>query len=130
MLKNSVLLKGTFDAVLKDLFAAADIDGANSVSQFIRIMLPLSMPMVTTLFLMNFVTAWNDYLWPLMILRDEAKFTIPVRLQSFTDNFYKMTQYYAPPLAGYVIVSVPLLILFSFASKQFISGMTSGAFKM
>ncbi len=125
-----LLLRGYFDGLPKDLFEAADIDGANSVTQFIKILCPLSLPMIMTLLLMNFMTSWNDYLWPLMMLRTESKFTIPVNLQSFTNYFYKMTQYYAPALAGYVIVSVPILVLFGFTSKQFIEGLTAGAFKM
>ncbi|MBQ9482540.1 MAG: carbohydrate ABC transporter permease, partial [Clostridia bacterium] len=125
-----LLLRVYFDGLPKDLFEAAEIDGANSVTQFVKITAPLAAPMVMTLVLMNFMTSWNDYLWPLMILRDEAKFTIPVNLQSFTEYFYKMNQYYAPALAGYVIVSVPILVLFGFTSRQFIAGMTSGAFKM
>ena len=125
-----MLLRGYFDSLPKGLLEAAEIDGANSAVQFIKITVPLSIPMVMTLFLMNFMTSWNDYLWPLMILHDEAKFTISVNLQSFTDYFYKMKQYYAPALAGYVIVSLPILVLFGFTSKQFIQGMTAGAFKM
>ncbi|MDY2879685.1 MAG: carbohydrate ABC transporter permease [Candidatus Borkfalkiaceae bacterium] len=125
-----LLLRGYFDALPKGLSEAAEIDGAGTLTQFIRIALPLSVPMVTTLFLMNFMTTWNDYLWPLMILRNEEKFTIPINLQSFTDAFYKTNQYYAPALAGYVIVSVPMLVLFGFTSRQFIQGMTAGAFKM
>lgn len=124
-----LLLRGYFDSIPKELFDAAKIDGANSVQQFLMILVPLAIPMIMTLFLMNFMTSWNDYLWPLMILQDEAKYTIPVNLQSFTNSFYKMNQYYGPVLAGYVIVSVPILILFGFTSKRFISGMTSGAFK-
>ena len=58
------------------------------------------------------------------------KYTIPVMLNSFTLDYYKTELYYAAPLAGSVIVSVPILVLFAFTSKQFIRGMTSGAFKM
>ena len=125
-----LLLRGYFDSIPKGLLDAAEIDGATPSVQFIKIVLPLAFPMISTLFLMNFMTTWNDYLWPLMILKDEAKFTISVNLQSFTDYFYNMNNYYAPVLAGYVIVSVPMLVLFGLASKQFIEGMTAGAFKM
>ena len=125
-----MLLRGYFDSLPKGLFEAAEIDGASSLLQFVKITAPLSLPMITTLLLMNFMTSWNDYLWPLMILRNEAKFTISVNLQSFTNYFYKMNNYYAPALAGYVIVSLPILVLFGFTSKQFIEGMTAGAFKM
>ncbi len=126
-----LLLRGYFDGLPKDLFDAAQIDGANSVKQFFSVCMPLGAPMLITLALMNFMTAWNDYLWPLMILGNYAdKYTIPVMLQSFTSDFYKTEYYYGPPLAGSVIVSIPMFVLFALCSKQFIRGMTSGAVKM
>ncbi len=126
-----LLLRGFFDSIPRDLFDAADIDGANSVKQFVKIALPLSLPILLTLVLMNFMTSWNDYLWPMIMLGNQTdKYTIPVMLNSFTLDYYKTELYYAAPLAGSVIVSVPILVLFAFTSKQFIRGMTSGAFKM
>ena len=126
-----LLLRGFFDGIPRDLFDAADIDGANSVKQFVKIALPLSLPILLTLVLMNFMTSWNDYLWPMIMLGNQTdKYTIPVMLNSFTLDYYKTELYYAAPLAGSVIVSVPILVLFAFTSEQFIRGMTSGAFKM
>ena len=126
-----LLLRGFFDGIPRDLFDAADIDGANSVKQFVKIALPLSLPILLTLVLMNFMTSWNDYLWPMIMLGNQSdKYTLPVMLNSFTLDYYKTELYYAAPLAGSVIVSVPILVLFAFTSKQFIRGMTSGAFKM
>ena len=57
-----LLLRGFFDGLPKDLFDAADLDGANSVRQFFSVCLPLSTPILMTLVLMNFMTSWNDYL--------------------------------------------------------------------
>ena len=126
-----LLLRGFFDGLPKDLFDAADLDGANSVRQFFSVCLPLSTPILMTLVLMNFMTSWNDYLWPMIMLGNETgKYTIPVMLNAFTTDYYKTELYYGAPLAGSVIVSIPILVLFAFASRQFISGMTSGAFKM
>ena len=126
-----LLLRGFFDGLPKDLFDAADLDGANSVRQFFSVCLPLSTPILMTLVLMNFMTSWNDYLWPMIMLGNETgKYTIPVMLNAFTTDYYKTELYYGAPLAGSVIVSIPILVLFAFTSRQFISGMTSGAFKM
>ena len=126
-----LLLRGFFDGLPKDLFDAADLDGANSVRQFFSVCLPLSTPILMTLVLMNFMTSWNDYLWPMIMLGNETgKYTIPVMLNAFTTDYYKTELYYGAPLAGSVIVSIPVLVLFEFTSRQFISGMTSGAFKM
>ena len=126
-----LLLRGFFDGLPKDLFDAADLDGANSVRQFFSVCLPLSTPILMTLVLMNFMTSWNDYLWPMIMLGNETgKYTIPVMLNAFTTDYYKTELYSGAPLAGSVIVSIPVLVLFAFTSRQFISGMTSGAFKM
>ena len=126
-----LLLRGFFDGLPKDLFDAADLDGANSVRQFFSVCLPLSTPILMTLVLMNFMTSWNDYLWPMIMLGNETgKYTIPVMLNAFTTDYYKTELYYGAPLAGSVIVSIPILVLFAFTSRQFISGMTSGAYKM
>lgn len=126
-----LLLRGFFDGLPKDLFDAADLDGANSVRQFFSVCLPLSTPILMTLVLMNFMTSWNGYLWPMIMLGNETgKYTIPVMLNAFTTDYYKTELYYGAPLAGSVIVSIPILVLFAFTSRQFISGMTSGAFKM
>ena len=126
-----LLLKGFFDGIPKDLFEAAELDGANSIKQFIKICLPLGVPIVVTLCLMNFMTCWNDYLWPMIMLGNASeKYTIPVMLNTFTTDYYKTELFYGAPLAGSVIVSAPMLILFAFTSKQFIGGMTSGALKM
>lgn len=126
-----LLLRGFFDGIPKDLFDAAELDGAGSLHQFFNVCLPLSAPILLTLVLMNFMTSWNDYLWPMIMLGNETgKYTIPVMLNAFTTDYYKVELYYAAPLAGSVIVGLPILVLFAFTSKQFISGMTSGAFKM
>lgn len=126
-----LLLKGAFDSIPKDLFDAADIDGAGSVRQFTGICVPLGFPIIITLVLMNFMTCWNDYLWPMIMLGNKSNmYTIPVMLNTFTTDYYKTELFYGAPLAASVIVSLPILILFGFTSKQFIRGMTSGALKM
>lgn len=126
-----LLLKGFFDGIPKDLFEAAELDGAGSVKQFFNVSVPLGIPIIVTLVLMNFMTGWNDYMWPMIMLGNMSdKYTIPVMLNTFTSEYYKTELYYGAPLAGSVIVSAPILVLFAFTSKQFISGMTSGALKM
>ena len=71
-----LLLRGFFDGLPKDLFDAADLDGANSVRQFFSVCLPLSTPILMTLVLMNFMTSWNDYLWPMTVLENVEYMTV------------------------------------------------------
>ena len=125
-----LLLRTFFNGLPGGLFEAADLDGANGVTKYFLIALPLSLPIMATLGLTSFLNSWNDLIWPQLILRRDELQTISVAMNSFTTNYYNTTHSYAVPLAGYVIVSTPLILVFSFTSKQFMAGLTSGAFKM
>ena len=130
-LPMGVLLPRTFfNGLPGGLFEAASLDGANSFEMFFMIAVPLSVPILATLGLTSFLGSWNDLIWPQLILRRDNLQTITIAMTSFTTNYYNTTHSYAVPMAGYVIVSAPLLMLFAFTSKQFIAGLTSGAFKM
>ena len=125
-----MLLRTFYNGLPKDLFEAAELDGAGSLYCFLQIALPLSLPITATLALTSWMTAWNDLIWSTLILRRDTVQTFSVALNSFTTDYYEKTHSYGVPLAGYVIVSLPLIVIFSFTSKQFVSGLTSGAFKM
>lgn len=125
------LLRSFFQGVHRELFEAAEIDGASKVGQFFRILLPLSRPILFTLGLSSLMTAWNDLVWPrLILMNSEELHTISVGIFELTRRYGQESFGMGVPLAAYVIVSIPLLIAFFLASKQFISGLTSGAFKM
>lgn len=124
------LLKTFFAGLPQDLFEAAELDGASKFRQYIMIALPLSVPILSTLGIMQLIGAWNDLLWPQLILQEESMHTITIGLAPFTESYYNEFLSLGVPFAGYVIVSLPLLVVFFFASKQFIRGLTSGAFKM
>lgn len=124
------LLNTFFGGLPKDLFEAAELDGASRFRQYLVVALPLSVPILATLGIMQLLSAWNDLLWPQLILQDEAMHTITIGLAPFTESYYNDFLSLGVPFAGYVIVSIPLLVIFFFASKQFIRGLTSGAFKM
>ena len=126
---NIFLLRTFFAGVPGEVMEAAEIDGASRFRQFWNFMLPLSLPIIFTAGLMLFMQSWNDLIWPMMVLKEEH-YTVATGLIPFTTEYYKMTGSYSVPMAGYVLTSIPLLILFFFTSKQFISGLTSGAFKM
>ena len=124
------LITTFFKGIPNELFEAAEIDGANKFKQYILIAVPLTIPIIATLGLMTFMSAWNDLLWPRLILQNESLHTISIGLVPFTENYYSTVGSFGVPFAGYVIVSMPLIILFIFTSKQFIKGLTSGAFKL
>lgn len=125
-----MLLRTSISGISKEMFEAAEMDGAKNLRIFFQIVLPMVKPIVSALVIMQFVGTWNDYLWPKLVLTSDINQTIPVRLVTFTKDYYAMTGGYGAPYAGYVISSIPLIVIFLVASKQFINGMTSGAFKM
>lgn len=126
---NIFLLRTFFSGVPGEVFEAAEIDGASKAKQFLHFMIPLSLPIIFTAGIMLFMQSWNDLIWPMMVLKEEH-YTIATGLIPFTTEYYRMTGSYSVPMAGYVLTSIPLIILFFFTSKQFIGGLTSGAFKM
>ena len=105
------LLKTSMEGLSKSLFEAADIEGAGDVQILTKIVVPLSKPTLSTVTIMTGLAAWNNYLWPLV--------------STTGDN----TQQIGIMFAGYVTASLPLILLFCFASKSFVSGLTQGAVK-
>ncbi len=125
-----ILMRTSIKGISKEMYEAAEMDGAKNIRIFFQIVIPLVKPIIAAIVIMQFVATWNDYLWPKLVLNSDVNQTIPVRLVAFTADYYRDNSAYGAPFAGYVISSIPLIIIFAVASKQFISGMTSGAFKI
>jgi ABC-type glycerol-3-phosphate transport system permease component len=129
-LPYSIFLFTTFfGQIPKEVLEAAKVDGAKNSQVFVRFILPLSRPILATVFLQSFISEWGDYLWARLVLTDQDLWTLPVTLVSLTD-YYGATISYGVPFAGYVLSSIPMLILFIVGAKQLIAGLTSGSVKM
>ena len=109
-----------------ELEEAAALDGANQWQTFWRIMVPLVRPAVATVAVFRFVPIWNDFLFPLVLLRRDDKYTLPVGLTSF---FGENATNYSAVFAGLVITTIPLIVLFLVATKQIVAGLTAGMAK-
>ena len=120
------LLRTFFSSIPAELFDVAKIDGANDFQIYRHVALPLSKGILATLAILRFQQIWNDLIWPLITVSTNAKRTITVGLFYFQGG--AQTQYGAM-FAGYLIASIPLLLLFAFSMKQFMVGMTAGAIK-
>jgi ABC-type glycerol-3-phosphate transport system permease component len=120
------ILRSFIERIPKDLFEAARIDGASHAKVFRHIVMPLAKPILISLMLMNFLANWNDFIWPLLVVPKEKMKTVTVGLYAFTD--VQQVQY-GLMFAGFVIASIPLIILFSINMNYFIKGVTAGAIK-
>jgi ABC-type glycerol-3-phosphate transport system permease component len=120
------MLRNFISDIPQDLFEAAEIDGANHFQQIRHVVLPLSGPILGTIGVMHFIGAWNDFILPLIIMRDHARLPVMVQLLRMAGEYIKL---WGPLMAGYAIASIPIIILFVFAQRLFIKGMTEGAVK-
>lgn len=112
-------------SVPDDMLDAARVDGASELRIFLRIVLPVSRPGLASLAILFFVLKWNDFLWPLAVLRSEEVQTVPVMLNSLQ----------GPPgrtafdvlMAGSVVSVLPMLLLFLLLQRHLVVGLTAGA---
>jgi ABC-type glycerol-3-phosphate transport system permease component len=123
---NIFILRGFVEQIPNDLFEAAEIDGASHFQQFWKIVVPLSGPITGTIAVTSFLAAWNDFILPLIVLRDSELYTVTICLLRLDGEYLK---YWGPLMAGYAISSIPVIILFVFTMRLFIRGMTEGAVK-
>lgn len=120
------VLSAFYRSLPGELDEAARIDGAGEFRIFGQIMLPLVRPALASVMLFQFVPLWHEFLYPLVLLRSEEKFTIPRGLSQF---FGEYTTDWSALFAGLVLATAPLFVLFVLATKQIIAGLTAGMSK-
>jgi len=120
------ILRGFIENIPGELFESAEIDGASHLQQFLNIVVPLSGPIVGTIAVTGFINAWNDYILPVVCLRDQELYTVTLGLTRLNGSYLKE---WGPLMAGFTLSSVPVIILFVFSMRLFIRGMTEGAVK-
>jgi len=121
-----ILMRTAFLAVPKELEEAAMLDGAGAWQRFTRIMLPSAKGTVAVVAIFAFVFAWDDFLWPLVILKDQANYTLTVGIQYLSGTFTSNQRVVA---AGTMIAVIPLLILFFSLQRWFFRGVGEGGVK-
>jgi len=121
------LLRQYIQTIPNSLFEAAKVDGASEYQVFKNIVIPLSFPIMVTLFLLTFLSQWSNFLWQLIVnTPDSALRTLPVGLALFKGQY---AIEWESMMAGACFSIIPIAILFLLAQKFFIEGMTSGAVK-
>lgn len=113
-------------SVPNELLEAARIDGCNEFKIFNKIVLPIVIPSVATMSIFNFITSWNNYLTPLIILNDEKKYTVPI-MTALAKGVYQSD--FGAIYVCIALSMVPIMIVFLFCSKYIIGGITMGSVK-
>lgn len=120
------LLRQYMKNINNEFIEAALMDGANYFQIYLKIIMPMSVVPITTLLVINFMNYWNDYFWPLIILTDPSKMTLPVMLSKLNSQY---STEFNTLMAGSLISMIPILIVYMFAQKHFIRGIQEGGIK-
>jgi multiple sugar transport system permease protein len=113
-------------SIPEDLLDAARVDGAGEYRIFWSIVIPVIQPILVTLAVFTFLSAWNDFMWPLIVLSDDAKYTLPVALASLSGEHVQDT---GLMMAGSVLTVLPVVLLFIVLQRAYIRGVMMGSVK-
>jgi len=105
---------------------AARVDGAGELRVFRSVALPLMTPILVTLALVTFMGSWNDFLWPLIVLADDRRYTLPVALANLVGEHVQDTELV---MAGAVLTILPVVLLFLVLQRWYVAGIASGGVK-
>jgi putative chitobiose transport system permease protein len=124
---NVLLMRGAFLAVPRELEDSAMIDGAGEWQRFRHLYLPSAWGAVMVVVINTFIAAWDDFLWPLIVLRSESSMTLTLGLSRLQSSSFGYDQRVV--MAGSVISIVPVLVLFFITQRWFYKGVSAGAVK-
>lgn len=123
---STFVLASFFRQLPRDLDEAARIDGAGSFRVLWNVLLPLVKPAIATVVVFRFVPVWNDFFYPLVLMRDRQAYTLPVGITRF---FGEYQTDWATLFAGLTMATFPLIVVFLLATKHIVSGLTAGMSK-
>ena len=123
---HTYILRNAFLYIPDSLYYSARVDGASNWLYLWRIMVPMSLPSFATILLLNAITSWNSFIWPLLIITSTANRTLPFGLYAFiTEGGVR----YERLMAGATIVILPIIMLFLFTRKKILTGIAQGGLK-
>ena len=120
------ILKNFFDTISDSLYYSARIDGASNWTYLWRIMVPIAKPSIFTIILLNALSSWNSFMWPLYVTSDAKSRTLPYGLQVFTTEAASYSEYL---MAASTIVVLPMIILFILTRRYIVNGVSTGGLK-
>ncbi|MBB6735673.1 carbohydrate ABC transporter permease [Cohnella zeiphila] len=121
------LFTSYFRTIPHELYESAVLDGCGNFKIYYRIFLPLALPALGTIAILNLIGSWNNVLWPMIIVNDQHMFTLPMGLMYLDSSSFKK---WNELMAGALITIVPILATFPFMQKTYVKGMTVGSVKM
>ncbi|NIK77895.1 arabinogalactan oligomer/maltooligosaccharide transport system permease protein [Paenibacillus castaneae] len=121
------VVKGFYDTIPRSLDEAARIDGASHLQVFVKIMLPLSRPMLTYVALTTFAGSWVDFIFARLVLRSKDNWTLAVGMWDLVSNYQNSN--FTLFAAGAVLIAIPITLLFVFLQRFLVQGLMSGASK-
>ena len=122
------LLRQSMLTLPQDLIDAAKLDGSSTMQMLWQIIMPNVRPAIAVVMILSFLGAWNQYLWPLLVLNDFESKTLATGMQYFTSN-QDSAQMWGPMMATAVIATIPPLVVFALAQKQIISTFVTSGIK-
>ncbi|MBA2796374.1 ABC transporter, permease protein [Streptococcus porcinus] len=123
---GTFMLYSYFKVIPESIRESAKLDGASEWTIFTKLMLPIVKPGIGALFILNFVTAWNDYLWQLLMARSKEMKTLTIGVASLQQD---INPNIGLKVAGAAIAALPMLVIFFLFQRFFIKGATDGALK-
>jgi ABC-type glycerol-3-phosphate transport system permease component len=125
-----LIFRGFFDQIPRELLESARVDGCSETRVLLRIVAPLTRPILLTGAILVTINVWGDYLWPSIVIQTPQHTTISAGVEQFVSSFGLNVSSGGSVFAAYVIATVPMFILIGFTMRYFVSGLTEGALKL
>jgi multiple sugar transport system permease protein len=125
-----LIFRGFFDQIPREILESARVDGCTERRVLLKIVAPLTRPVLLTGAILVTINVWGDYLWPVIVIQDPHRTTISAGVQQFVGSFGLNLSYGGSVFAAFVIATLPMFLLVGFTMRYFVSGLTEGALKL
>jgi ABC-type glycerol-3-phosphate transport system permease component len=125
-----LIFRGFFEQIPRELMESARVDGCTESGVLLRIVAPLTRPVLLTGAILVTINVWGDYLWPSIVIQDPSRTTISAGVQQFVSSFGLNVSSGGSVFAAFVIATAPMFVFVGFTMRYFVSGLTEGATKL
>ena len=125
-----LIFRGFFDQIPPELMESARVDGCSETRVLVRVVVPLTRPVLLTGAILVTINVWGDYLWPTIVIQDAHRTTISAGVQQFVGSFGLNVSHGGSVFAAFVIATFPMFVLVGFTMRYFVAGLTEGALKL